>query len=203
MRAIATRNAILSVTVCISMRSIMPVRLMNFSTDCLLMKIRIRPWAKFDFCGYRAIFRMNPLRLADHGYFIAHRHAALPLSAGEENDRAIPQLALACFLFAFDFMHFYTDENCNDRCLSVLRDCLPFLCTINRHEFYDTPPHKTFLPTQDYCGVCVRTLACKWTGVYAGCGLALLFSRIADATGNTLCQSTSPAKAQMVSIINI
>ena len=42
-------------------------------------------------------------------------------------------------------------------------------------SFYDTPLHKTFIPL-GLCGVCMGLgIASKWTGVYAGCGLALLF----------------------------
>ena len=45
----------------------------------------------------------------------------------------------------------------------------------SRLSFYDTPLWKTLLPL-GACGVCMGLgVACKWTGVYAGAGLALIF----------------------------
>ena len=42
-------------------------------------------------------------------------------------------------------------------------------------SFYDTPLYKTFVPL-GLCGICMGLgIASKWTGIYAGCGLALLF----------------------------
>lgn len=85
--------------------------------------------------------------------------------------------ALACVLFTFDFMHFTQTR------IATIDVYITFFVILMYYfmyqysclSFYDTPLKKTWLPL-GACGVCMGLgVACKWTGVYAGCGLALIF----------------------------
>ena len=85
--------------------------------------------------------------------------------------------ALACVLFTFDFMHFTQTR------ISTIDVYITFFVMLMYYfmyrycqmSFYDTPLVKTFLPL-GACGVCMGLgIACKWTGIYAGAGLSLLF----------------------------
>ncbi|MCM1058518.1 MAG: phospholipid carrier-dependent glycosyltransferase [Firmicutes bacterium] len=85
--------------------------------------------------------------------------------------------ALGCFLFAFDFMHFTQTRLATIDVYITFFVILMyyFMYRYTRLSFYDTPLAKTFLPL-GACGVCMGLgIACKWTGVYAGAGLAVLF----------------------------
>lgn len=85
--------------------------------------------------------------------------------------------ALACALFAFDFMHFAQTR------IATIDVYITFFVLLMYYfmyryvtlSFYDTPLRKTWVPL-GACGVCMGLgVASKWTGVYAGAGLALLF----------------------------
>ncbi|MCM1192518.1 MAG: phospholipid carrier-dependent glycosyltransferase [Butyrivibrio sp.] len=85
--------------------------------------------------------------------------------------------ALGCFLFAFDFMHFTQTRLATIDVYITFFVILMyyFMYRYTRLSFYDAPLRKTFLPL-GACGVCMGLgIACKWTGVYAGAGLALIF----------------------------
>lgn len=112
--------------------------------------------------------------------------------------RNTPAAALACFLFAFDFMHFTqtriaTIDVYITFFVIAMYYFMYYYCSMS---FYDTPLYKTFVPL-GLCGICMGLgIASKWTGIYAGCGLALLFLRICcDATGNTSMPKPIPEKA--------
>lgn len=91
--------------------------------------------------------------------------------------RNTPAAALACFLFAFDFMHFTqtriaTIDVYITFFVIAMYYFMYYYCSMS---FYDTPLYKTFVPL-GLCGICMGLgIASKWTGIYAGCGLALLF----------------------------
>lgn len=85
--------------------------------------------------------------------------------------------AFATFLFAFDFMH-YTQTRIATVDIFVVFFIILMYYFMERYlnlSFYDTSLKKTWIPL-GCCGVafgfCVAT---KWTGFYAGAGLALLF----------------------------
>lgn len=85
--------------------------------------------------------------------------------------------ALACVLYAFDFMHFTQTR------IATIDVFITFFVIFMYYfmyqysclSFYDTPLAKTWLPL-GACGICMGLgVASKWTGVYAGVGLALIF----------------------------
>lgn len=85
--------------------------------------------------------------------------------------------ALACVLFAFDFMHFTQTR------IATIDVFITFFVIFMYYfmyqyscmSFYDTPLARTWLPL-GACGICMGLgVASKWTGVYAGAGLALIF----------------------------
>ena len=85
--------------------------------------------------------------------------------------------ALACVMFSFDFMHFTQTRIATIDVYITFFVILMyfFMYRYCQMSFYDTPLMKTFLPL-GACGVCMGLgIACKWTGVYAGAGLAILF----------------------------
>lgn len=85
--------------------------------------------------------------------------------------------AFICFLFAFDFMHFAQTR------LTTIDVFVTFFIIVMYYfmeryinlSFYDTPLKKTWLPL-GACGIAFGFgVASKWTGAYAGAGLALIF----------------------------
>ncbi|MCD8335816.1 MAG: phospholipid carrier-dependent glycosyltransferase [Lachnospiraceae bacterium] len=88
--------------------------------------------------------------------------------------------AFACFLFAFDFMHFVQTRMATiDGYITFFTLLMYFfMYRYSRLSFYDTPLWRTFLPL-GACGISFGLgIACKWTGFYAGVGLLILFFRI-------------------------
>ena len=88
-----------------------------------------------------------------------------------------PAAFLTCVLFTFDFMHFTQTRIATIDVYITFFVLLMyfFLYRYCQIGFYDTPLSKTFLPL-GACGICMGLgIACKWTGVYAGMGLAVLF----------------------------
>lgn len=85
--------------------------------------------------------------------------------------------AMVCTLFAADFMHFtQTRISTIDVYITFFVIAMYYFmykyCTMT---FYDTPLRKTFLPL-GLCGISMGLgVASKWTGVYAGLGLAVIF----------------------------
>lgn len=79
--------------------------------------------------------------------------------------------------FAFDFMH-YTQTRLATIDVYIVFFIILMFCFIERYlrlSFYDTPLKKTFLPL-GACGIAFGFgIACKWSGFYAGAGLAALF----------------------------
>ena len=83
----------------------------------------------------------------------------------------------ACLLFAFDFMHFAQTRIATIDVYVTFFILLMyyFMYRYCRMSFYDTPLYKTLLPL-GACGISMGLgIASKWTGVYAGLGLAVLF----------------------------
>ncbi len=83
----------------------------------------------------------------------------------------------ACVLFAFDFMHFAQTRLATIDVFVTFFILLMyyFMYRYSQLSFYDTPLWKTFLPL-GACGISMGLgIACKWTGMYAGAGLAVIF----------------------------
>lgn len=83
----------------------------------------------------------------------------------------------ACMLFAFDFMHFAQTRLATIDVFVTFFILLMyyFMYRYSRLSFYDTPLYKTFVPL-GACGIAMGLgIACKWTGIYAGIGLAVIF----------------------------
>lgn len=124
-----------------------------------------------------AIFGMNPFGWRIMGTLFGIAMLPFLYLLGKKMTGNTPAAALACFLFAFDFMHFTQTRIATiDVYITFFVIAMYYFmysyCTLS---FYDTPLYKTFLPL-GLCGVCMGLgIASKWTGVYAGCGLALLF----------------------------
>ncbi len=85
--------------------------------------------------------------------------------------------AFICFLFAFDFMHFVQTR------LTTIDVFVTFFIIVMYYfmeryinlSFYDTPLKKTWIPL-GACGIAFGFgVASKWTGAYAGVGLAIIF----------------------------
>ncbi len=85
--------------------------------------------------------------------------------------------AFICFLFAFDFMHFAQTR------LTTIDVFVTFFIIVMYYfmeryinlSFYDTPLKKTWIPL-GACGIAFGFgVSSKWTGAYAGVGLAIIF----------------------------
>lgn len=124
-----------------------------------------------------AVFGMNPFGWRIAGAVLGILMVPnVYLFAKRLSERILPA-ALACLLFAFDFMHFTQTR------LATIDVFITFFVILMYYfmyqyyntSFYDTALRKTFLPL-GACGVCMGLgVAVKWTGVYAGCGLAVIF----------------------------
>lgn len=82
-----------------------------------------------------------------------------------------------CLLFTFDFMHFtQTRISTIDVYVTFFVMLMYyFMYKYYRISFYDTPLVKTLIPL-GLSGICFGfAVASKWTGLYAGAGLALVF----------------------------
>ena len=124
-----------------------------------------------------AIFGMNPFGWRIMGTLFGIAMLPFIYLLGKKMTRNTPAAALACFLFAFDFMHFTqtriaTIDVYITFFVIAMYYFMYYYCSMS---FYDTPLYKTFVPL-GLCGICMGLgIASKWTGIYAGCGLALLF----------------------------
>lgn len=84
---------------------------------------------------------------------------------------------VTCLLFTFDFMHFAQTRIATIDVYVTFFIMLMyyFMYKYYNTSFYDTPLKKTFVPLA-LCGISMGLgIASKWTGVYAGIGLAVLF----------------------------
>ena len=82
-----------------------------------------------------------------------------------------------CLLYTFDFMHFTQTRLATIDTYVTLFIMLMYyyMYKYYKKSFYDMPLHKTFIPlglSGIFFGLSV---ASKWTGIYAGVGLALIF----------------------------
>ena len=120
-----------------------------------------------------AVFGMNPFGWRIVGTLFGIAMLPFLYLFAKQITRNTPVSALACFLFAFDFMHFAQTRIATIDVYITFFVILMYYfmyryCTMS---FYDT----TWIPL-GLSGICMGFgIACKWTGVYAGLGLALVF----------------------------
>ena len=124
-----------------------------------------------------ALFGMNPFGWRIIGTLFGIAMVPIVYLFAKRLTSSTPASALACTMFTFDFMHFTQTRIATiDVYITFFVICMYyFMYRYSRMSFYDTPLKKTFLPL-GACGVCMGMgIACKWTGIYAGAGLAILF----------------------------
>ncbi len=84
---------------------------------------------------------------------------------------------ITCLLFTFDFMHFAQTRISTIDVYVTFFIMLMYLFMFKYYtmSFYDTPLKKTLIPLA-LCGTAMGLgIACKWTGIYAAAGLAIIF----------------------------
>lgn len=124
-----------------------------------------------------ALFGMNPFGWRIMGALFGIAMVPVVYLFARRIARETLPAALACMLFAFDFMHFTQTRIATIDTYVTFFVILMYLFMYRyvTLSFYDTPLKKTWLPLGT-CGVCMGFgIASKWTGIYAGAGLALLF----------------------------
>ncbi|MCM1540065.1 MAG: phospholipid carrier-dependent glycosyltransferase [Blautia sp.] len=124
-----------------------------------------------------ALFGMNPFGWRIAGTILGILMVPVIYLFGKKLTENTAAAALACVLFTFDFMHFTQTRIATIDVYVTFFVLLMyvFMYCYSRKSFYDTPLSQTFLPL-GACGVCMGLgIACKWTGIYAGAGLALIF----------------------------
>lgn len=85
--------------------------------------------------------------------------------------------ALTCFIFAFDFMHFAQTRIATiDVYIVFFIICMYYFLFYFLTLDYGTTPSKRLCLPLGLCGISMGLgVACKWTGVYAGLGMGILF----------------------------
>lgn len=135
------------------------------------------PLGKIFIAAGISLFGMNPFGWRIAGTFFGILMVPVLYLFGKRLTESTPAAALACVLFTFDFMHFAQTRIATIDVYITFFVLLMyfFMFCYCRKSFYDTPLSQTLLPL-GACGVCMGLgIACKWTGVYAGAGLAVLF----------------------------
>lgn len=124
-----------------------------------------------------ALFGMNPFGWRIVGTLFGIAMLPFIYLFGKRMTHNTPAAALACSLFAFDFMHFAQTR------IATIDVYITFFVIVMYYfmyqycnmSFYDTPFKRTLWPL-GACGIAFGLgFACKWSGAYAGAGLAILF----------------------------
>lgn len=124
-----------------------------------------------------ALFGMNPFGWRIMGTLVGIIMVPVVYLFARKLTKNTPSSALACTLFAFDFMHFTQTRLATIDVYITFFVILMyfFMYSYACMSFYHTDLKRTFLPL-GACGISMGLgIACKWTGVYAGIGLALIF----------------------------
>ena len=124
-----------------------------------------------------AVFGMNPFGWRIMGTLFGIAMVPLVYLFARRLTNHTPAAALACVLFTFDFMHFAQTRLATIDVYITFFVILMyyFMYQYSTMSFYDKSLGKTLLPL-GACGICMGLgIASKWTGVYAGAGLAVLF----------------------------
>ncbi len=135
------------------------------------------PLGKFIISIGVALFGMTPFGWRIMGTLLGILMLPLIYMIGRKISKDRLLAGFACLLLAFDFMHFTQSR------IATIDVYITFFIILMYYfmyhycslSFYDTPLKKTFLPL-GACGIAMGLgIASKWTGVYAGAGLAILF----------------------------
>ena len=124
-----------------------------------------------------AVFGMNPFGWRITGTVFGILMLPILYGFAKKVTKSTAVSALSCVLFAFDFMHFAQTRLATIDVYITFFVLLMYFCMYCylQKSFYDTPLKETFLPL-GACGISMGLgIACKWTGIYAGAGLAILF----------------------------
>ena len=124
-----------------------------------------------------ALFGMNPFGWRIAGTVFGILMLAVIYLFGKRFSGKTWIAAMICTLFAADFMHFTQTRIATiDVYITFFVLCMYyFMFRYCSMSFYDTPLKKTLLPLA-LCGISMGLgVASKWTGVYAGIGLAVIF----------------------------
>lgn len=124
-----------------------------------------------------SLFGMNPFGWRIAGTFFGILMVPLLYLFARRISGNTALSALACVLFAFDFMHFTQTRIATIDVFVTFFVILMyyFMYQYSCLSFYDTSLPRTWLPL-GACGVSMGFgIASKWTGIYAGAGLALIF----------------------------
>lgn len=135
------------------------------------------PLGKIIMSAGIALFGMTPFGWRIMGTLLGILMLPLIYLMGRSISRNRLLAGFACLLFAFDFMHFVQTRIATIDVFVTFFIILMyyFMYRYCEMSFYDTPLAKTFLPL-GICGIAMGLgVASKWTGVYAGIGLAILF----------------------------
>ena len=135
------------------------------------------PLGKILIAAGIALFGMNPFGWRIVGTLFGIAMVPLSYLFAKKITDYRPASALACVLFTFDFMHFTQTRLATIDVFITFFVMLMyfFMYSYWRMSFYDTPLWKTLIPL-GACGISMGLgIAVKWTGVYAGVGLAVLF----------------------------
>lgn len=123
------------------------------------------------------LFGMNPFGWRIVGTLFGIAMVPFVYLFGKRLTQNTPLAILSCLLFTFDFMHFTQTRLATIDVYITFFVILMyyFMFRYSRLSFYDTDLKKTLLPLAA-CGICMGLgVASKWTGVYAGLGLAIIF----------------------------
>lgn len=124
-----------------------------------------------------AIFGMNPFGWRIMGTLFGIAMLPFLYLFGKRITGNTPIAALACLVYAFDFMHFTQTR------IATIDVYITFFVIVMYYfmfqyctmSFYEVPLKRTLLPL-GASGISMGLgFACKWTGAYAGIGLAVLF----------------------------
>lgn len=124
-----------------------------------------------------SLFGMNPFGWRITGTLFGIAMVPVMYLFARRITRSTPISTLACLLFAFDFMHFAQTRIAT---IDVYVTFFILLTYYFMHQyaslsFYDVSLKRTWLPL-GACGISMGLgIAAKWTGVYGGIGLALIF----------------------------
>lgn len=135
------------------------------------------PLGKLILSAGIAVFGMNPFGWRIMGTLFGIAMLPLIYLFARKITGHASLAALAELLFAFDFMHFTQTRIATIDVYLVFFVLLMYLFMYyyTTLSFYTVPLRKTFLPL-GACGLCMGLgIACKWTGIYAGAGLAVIF----------------------------
>lgn len=126
------------------------------------------------------VFGMNPFGWRIMGVLFGIAMVPLVYLFARRITPDIALATLACILFTFDFMHFTQTRIATIDVYITFFVILMYFMMYRYYteSYYDTPLGKTLLPL-GACGLSMGLgIAAKWTGVYAGAGLAVLFFSI-------------------------